>query len=136
TGLTDAEIALAAAQAAPAPLPPRADLEAFAAGLASLWHASTTSPKDRKRLLRTLVADVTLISAPTRDEVRVGIHWRSGATEELLVHRPAPASITRRTPAGAIEFVRRHREIHDDVLAIELTAAGFKTGTGRSFDVA
>ena len=135
-GLTEAEAALAAAQAAATPLPPRADLEALAADLPSLWHASTTSPKDRKRLLRTLIADITLISAPTRDEVRVGIHWHSGATEELLVHRPAPASITRRTPTGAIDFVRRHRDINDEVLAIELTAAGFKTGTGRSFDVA
>ena len=64
-GLTEAEAALAAAQAAAPPLPPRADLEALAADLPSLWHASTTSPKDRKRLLRTLVADVTLISAPS-----------------------------------------------------------------------
>jgi excisionase family DNA binding protein len=135
-GLTEAEAALGAAQAATTPLPPRADLEALAADLPRLWHASTTASKDRKRILRTLVADITLISAPTRDEVRVGIHWRSGATEELLVRRPAPASITRRTPTGAIEFVRRHRDINDEVLASELTAAGFKTGTGRSFDAA
>jgi hypothetical protein len=46
-GLTEAEAALAAAQAAATPLPPRADLEALAADLPSLWHASTTSPKDR-----------------------------------------------------------------------------------------
>ena len=134
--LTDAEAALVAAQAAAPPLPPRADLEALAADLPRLWHASTTSPKDRKRLLRTLVADVTLISAPARDDVRVGIHWRSGATEELLVRRPAPATITRRTPTGAIDFVRRHGDMNDGALAIELGAAGFKTGTGRSFDVA
>ena len=133
-GVTEAEAALAAAQAAVPPLPPRADLEALAADLPRLWHASTTSPKDRKRLLRTLVADVTLISAPSRDEVRVGIHWRSGATEELLVRRPAPASITRRTPTGAIDFVRRHRDMNDEALTIALNAAGFTTGTGRSFD--
>ena len=135
TGLTDAEAALAAAQAAAPPLPPRADLEALAADLPSLWHAATTSPKDRKRLLRTLVADVTLISAPTRDEVRVGIHWRSGATEELPVRRPDPASITRRTPAGAIDFVRRLSDQSDEHLAAELNAAGFRTGTKRPFDI-
>ena len=136
TGLTDAEAALAAAQAAAPPLPPRADLEALAADLPHLWHASTTSPKDRKRLLRTLVADVTLSSAPTRDEVRVGIHWRSGATEELLVRRPAPASITRRTPTGAIDLVRRLSDHRDDDLAAALNAAGFRTGTKQAFDIA
>jgi DNA invertase Pin-like site-specific DNA recombinase len=136
TELTDAEAALAAAQAAAPPLPPRADLEGLAADLPNLWHASTTSPKDRKRLLRTLVADVTLISAPARDEVRVGIHWRSGATEELLVRRPAPASITRRTPTGAIDFVRRLSDHNDEDLAAELNAAGFRTGTKQAFDSA
>lgn len=134
--LTEAEAALAVAQTTATPLPPRTDLEALAADLPRLWHASTTSPKDRKRLLRTLVADVALVSAPTRDEVRVGIHWRSGATEELLVRRPAPASITRRTPTGAIDFVRQHRDMNDGALTTALNAAGFKTGTGRSFDVA
>jgi len=135
-GLTEAEAALAAAQATATPLPPRADLEALAADLPRLWHASTTSSKDRKRLLRTVVADVTLISAPSRDEVRVGIRWRSGATDDVLVGRPAPASIARRTPTGAIEFVTQHREMHDGGLAIALNDAGFKTGTGQSFDVA
>jgi excisionase family DNA binding protein len=134
--LTEAEAALAAAQMAAVPLPPRAELEALAADLPRLWHASTTSSKDRKRLLRTVVADVTLISAPSRDEVRVGIHWRSGATDEVLVRRPAPASLRRRTPTGAIEFVTRHRAMHDGALAIALNDAGFKTGTGQSFDVA
>jgi DNA invertase Pin-like site-specific DNA recombinase len=41
-GLTEAEVALAAGQAAVMPLPPRADLEALAADLPRLWHASTT----------------------------------------------------------------------------------------------
>ena len=134
--LTEAEAALAAAQAAAAPLPPRAELEALAMDLPRLWAATTTSHKDRKRLLRTLVADVTLTSEPAGDQVRIGIHWRSGATEELIVRRPAPASIARRTPAGAIEFVRRRSERRAHELVAELNAAGLITGTGRPFDVA
>ena len=34
--------------------------------LPGLWRASTTSNKDRKRLLRTLIADVTLLPEPDR----------------------------------------------------------------------
>jgi DNA invertase Pin-like site-specific DNA recombinase len=134
--LAESEAVLAAAQAATAPLPPRAELEALARDLPRLWAATTTSHKDRKRLLRTLVADVTLKSESASDQVRVGIHWRAGATEELIVRRPAPAFITRRTPAVAVDFVKRRGERPDDELAADLNAAGLTTGTGRPFDVA
>ena len=130
--LTEAESALTEAQAVMIPIPPRAELEALASDLPRLWAASTTSDKDRKRLLRTLVADVTLRSARDSDMVRVGIHWRSGAAEELLVHRPAG----RRTPLGAIELVREQRACRDEEIVTALAIAGFSTGTGRPFDVA
>jgi DNA invertase Pin-like site-specific DNA recombinase len=134
--VAEAEAALATAQAASIPLPPRAELEALATDLPSLWAANTTSHKDRKRLLRTLVGDVTLTSERASDQVRIGIHWRSGATESVIVRRPAPACVTRRTPTGAVDFVRRHRERRDEELVKELNAAGFRTGTGRPFDLA
>ncbi|MBE3111335.1 MAG: recombinase family protein [Acidobacteria bacterium] len=134
--VTEAEAVLAAAHAAAMPLPPRAELEALASDLSRLWAASTTSNKDRKRLLRTVVADVTLISHSTEPHVRVGVRWRSGASEELVVCRPAPASVSRRTSTGAIEFVRQQSERGDEEVAAELDAAGFRTGTGRHFDVA
>lgn len=134
--LAEAEAALAAAQAAVAPLPPRADLEALAADLTRLWVAPTTSDKDRKRLLRTLMADVTLTSAADADQVRIGIRWRSGASEELIVRRPVPAPVARRTPSAAVDFVRRHRTYRDQEMVEALNAAGLKTGTGRPFDAA
>src|SRR5680860_1153652 len=51
--LAQAEQALEAARESLPPLPGRADLEQLAADLPALWHAPTTSAKDRKRLLRT-----------------------------------------------------------------------------------
>jgi DNA invertase Pin-like site-specific DNA recombinase len=130
--LAEAESALTEAQAATRPVPPRSELEALASDLPRLWAASTTSDKDRKRLLRTLVADVTLHSAPASDTVRVGIHWRSGAAEELIVRRPAG----RRTPRGAVEFLRRQCACSDENVVAALNVAGFTTGAGRPFDVA
>jgi DNA invertase Pin-like site-specific DNA recombinase len=58
--VAEAECALAATQATAVALPARAELEALATDLPRLWHASTTSDKDRKRLLRALIADVTV----------------------------------------------------------------------------
>jgi len=75
--LAEAEQELAQARAAVAPLPPREEVAALCADLPALWAAPTTSNRDRKRMLRTLIADVTLICGPGADELRVGILWRS-----------------------------------------------------------
>ena len=67
----------------------------------ALWHAPTTSHKDRKRLLRTLIADVTLLPEPDQHKVRIGIRWHTGATDEITVARrptPAPPNAARRRP--------------------------------------
>lgn len=128
--LGEAEATLATSRTAAAPLPPRTDLEALASDLPRLWAAPTTSPKDRKRLLRTLVADVSLISE-SGPRVRVGIRWRTGATEELVVFRSA----ARRTPTAAIELVKRLADRKDEDLVAELAGAGLSTGAGRPFNV-
>ena len=136
SAVADAEAAVVAAHTAMTPLPPRAELEALASDLSRLWNASTTSHKDRKRLLRTLVADISLVSQPAERHVRIGIRWRSGASEEVVVCRPVPASVSRRTPTDAIELVRRLSDHRDEHLVTELNAAGYRTGTGRAFDIA
>jgi excisionase family DNA binding protein len=135
--LAEAEQALAQTQAAVAPLPPREELEALCADLPGLWAAPTTSNRDRKRLLRTLIADVTLISEPGAKQLGIGIRWQSGATEQLDVERPPRAQDARRTPPAAVELARRRGpELHNHELAAELNAAGLRTGTGRPFDPA
>jgi DNA invertase Pin-like site-specific DNA recombinase len=134
--LAEAEQALAQAQAAVAPLPPPAELEALCADLPGLWAAPTTSHRDRKRMLRTLIADATLISEPGAKQLRIGIRWQSGAAEQLDVERPARAQDARRTPTAAVEFARhRGPELNNHDLAAELNAAGHRTGTGRAFDL-
>lgn len=129
--VAEAEAALAVARATAVSLPPRAELEALASDLPGLWHASTTSDKDRKRLRRALVADVTIWSDPVRPVIRIGLRWRSGAAETLEVTR----SVGRRTPPGAIDLVRRQPDRSDRELVADLAAAGFTTATGRPFDV-
>jgi DNA invertase Pin-like site-specific DNA recombinase len=135
--LAEAEQALAQAKAAVAPLPPRAELEALCADLPGLWAAPTTSNRDRKRILRTLIADVTLTSEPGARQLQIGIRWQSGASEQLDVERPPRAQDARRTPAAAVELARRRGpELTNHELAAELNAAGQRTGTGRPFDPA
>jgi hypothetical protein len=133
----EAEAALAAVKASVPKLPPRAELEALAADLPALWTAPTTSDKDRKRLLRTLVADVTLTSQASGNEVRIGIRWRSGASELLVALRPPPPYEAKRTPNSAAELIAQLGPcLTDRELVARLNACGIKTGMGRPFDVA
>lgn len=128
--LADAEAALARADSEAVPLPPRGELEALARDLPRLWNASTTSPRDRKRLLRTLISDVTLCFAADNRTVRVGLHWRTGFAEEMFVSRPEPHG---RTAPDAVALIRRCASLPDKVVANELASAGVTTGFGKPF---
>jgi hypothetical protein len=131
TALAEAEQALAAAQDTLPPLPGRAELGKLAGDLPALWHAGTTSAKDRKRLLRTMLPE------PDRSKVRIGIRWHTGAVDELITDRPLPPGPARRSPSPAVDMVRRLGPTTDTRdLAGRLNAAGLTTGHGKPFDVA
>lgn len=118
------------------PMPPREEIEALARDLPRLWAAPTTSAKDRKRLVRSLVADVTLRSEPVGARLRIGIRWRSGAVEEVVTHRWKSAVESRRTSADVVALVARLApERADAEIAEVLNAEGRTTGSGRPFDV-
>jgi excisionase family DNA binding protein len=132
--LKDAEAELAE-HVVPSCEPSREQLEALARDLPALWAAKTTAQRDRKRLLRSLIADVTLTSDPHGPQMRVGIRWQSGAAEQHTITRPQTAGQARRTPPEALELITHlgpHRSNAE--IATELQAAGLRTGTGKPFD--
>ena len=98
--LAEAEAELAE-QNKPRPEPSREQLEALARDLPKLWAADTTAQRDRKRLLRAMIADVTLTSQPDsrelagRDPLALG---RLRAARRSSDHRspPTPSAPRRR----------------------------------------
>jgi excisionase family DNA binding protein len=129
--LADAEAELAR-QATEPPPPARADIEALARDLPRLWDAPSTSHRDRKRLLRVLINDVTLTSQPDEPEIHVGIHWRSGASDQLTVLRPAAARTAR--AAAVVGLLRELGPTHTNAqLAEHLNQAGQLTASRRPF---
>ena len=99
-----------------------------------LWAAPTTAPRDRKRILRLLVRDVTVSKGPEPKIVRLHIRWQSGATETLEVPQRPNRADTIRYPA---RFVTRIRELavtrHDDEIVQLLNAEGCQSSTGKPF---
>ena len=131
--LKDAEAELAE-HVVPTSEPSHEQLEALARDVPALWAAKTTSQKDRKRLLRALIADVTLTSEPEGRELSVGIRWRSGASEQHTIERPQTRQEVIRTPSEAIELTRQLAATHTNAqIAQRLNAAGLSAGTGGPF---
>ncbi len=127
--LKDADAELAE-HTTPAPEPSRQQIEALARDLPALWAATTTTDKDRKRLLRTMISDVTLTFEPDSDQLQVGIRWRSGAAEQHTVKRPERDTI----PPDTLELIARLAEDHSNTeIAAKLQAAGVRTPRGRPF---
>jgi DNA invertase Pin-like site-specific DNA recombinase len=134
--LAEAEQTLEAARDTLPPLPGRPELEKLAADLPGLWNAPTTSHKDRKRLLRTVIADITLLPEPDQHKARIGIRWHTGAADEITVARVAHPGTAKRSPSPAVAMVIELGPTTPTAeLADHLNAAGLTTGTGAPFDV-
>ena len=56
---------------------------ALVADLPRVWHDPRTPARDRKRMLRLLIEDVTLLRG---DVIRIPIRWRGGATARSSAH--------------------------------------------------
>jgi DNA-binding transcriptional regulator YiaG len=117
------------------PLPAPGELAAAVGELPRLWSAPSTAERDRKRLLRTLLGDVTLRPGGTARELRVGLRWNSGAAQELVVQRMRPVTEWRRAAPAAVALARQvGPSLTNPELAAALNAAGHTTGTGKPFD--
>jgi len=112
----------------------RQALASIARDLPRLWTADTTTPRDRKELLRTLISEVivTVHEAPRRAAIE--IIWEGGARTELTVALVQRGPETRRTDEDTIELIRRLAAHHpDDQIAAILAKQGHVTGTGLPF---
>jgi excisionase family DNA binding protein len=120
----------------PEPLtsPERQALAGLARDLPRLWAAETTTPRDRKELLRTLIVEViaTVEQDPRRAEVE--IHWEGSARTQLQVPLISRGPETTRTSEDTVELIRRLAVHHrDDQIAAILNRQARRTGTGLPF---
>ena len=114
--------------------PSKEQVLAIARDLPRLWDAASTSSADRKRILRTLIEDVTISSDPEGPAVELGLRWRGGAAETLRLTRRARAWDQVRTPQQVVEAVRTlAAELTDKELAERLNREGWRSGKGRPF---
>lgn len=112
----------------------RARILALAQDVPLVWHAPTTTPAERKQLVRLLIKDVTLTKDPTA--IRVAIRWQTQACSAFDVARPRRMCEVRRTDPTVVARVRELAPTHPDQQIAEcLNAAGFTSGQGAVFSV-
>jgi DNA invertase Pin-like site-specific DNA recombinase/predicted DNA-binding transcriptional regulator AlpA len=103
--------------------------------LARVWHAPSTTPRDRKELLRALVEEVTIKVERERAAARLTIRWKGGTYDgmDLALPRSRPATI--RTDEDTIALIRRLARYHpDSVIAGILNRQGRTTAYGHRFE--
>lgn len=114
--------------------PTREQVLAIAEDLPRLWSAPSTSAADRKRILRTLIEDVTIRSEPEGPAVELGLRWRGGATETLHLRRSPRVQDRIRTPPEVVQRVRElAKELGDQQIAERLNHQGIVSGKRRPF---
>jgi hypothetical protein len=74
---------------------------------ATVWHAQTTTPRDRKELLRALIEEVILTVERDKANAHLTLRWKGGAITELDVNLPRTRPAPVRTDEDTIELVRR-----------------------------
>ena len=112
----------------------REQIRALGSDLKQVWDAPTTTDRDRKELLRSLLEEVKINVLPEENKAHVVLRWKTGAVSELAVlwRSPRPAPI--RTDEETIELMRRLAVHHPDaVIAGVLNRQGRKTARGESF---
>jgi hypothetical protein len=112
----------------------RVRIQSLASDLPRLWNSSSTSAKDRKRILRLLLEDITVHRSQRQAQLQ--IRWSGGACEELAVLLPPKAADRVRYPTELIDQVRHLAgEHHDAEIADRLNQIGQKSSHGKSFNV-
>ena len=109
----------------------RERIQALASDLPRVWNDPHTSARDRKRMLRLLIEDVTLVKGHT---IQVHIRWKGGATTSLERPLPLSAPDLVRTPAEIVELIRAlATEQTDAQIARTLNARWLRTGRKHAF---
>ena len=109
----------------------RASIMALAQDFRRLWNDPHTPDRERKRMARLLIADVTLLKG---NDVRAQVRFNGGATHTLHVPLSKPAWMLQQTPPAVVAAIDRLLEDNTDhEVAVLLNDQGLTSGAGKRF---
>ncbi|MGO9148865.1 MAG: recombinase family protein, partial [Acidimicrobiales bacterium] len=109
----------------------KARIRALATDFPRLWNDPATPVRERKRIARLLIEDVTINKT---DQIHLHVRFRGGQTTSLVVPIPLAAYQARQTQPDTLAELDRLLDTHTDAQAADaLNAAGHRSGTGEHF---
>jgi DNA invertase Pin-like site-specific DNA recombinase len=105
-------------------------IEQVVTDLPRVWHAPTTTPADRKRMLRCLIREVSLDSFSAPGQTRLHLRWQTGGITTLTVHRPTSGDVHRLDSTLVARMRQLAQTQPDDRIAETLNTHGFTTQQG------
>ena len=106
-------------------------IRSLATDFPALWSNPDTPQRDRKRMVRLLVEDVTLHKT---DRIHLHVRFRGGQTTSLTVAIPPKAWQVRQTHPDTLATLDKLLDTHTDAqTAAALNAAGHRSGEGKAF---
>jgi hypothetical protein len=110
----------------------RSQVLALAHDFPKPWQDPRTPDRERKRMVRLMIEDVTLIKS---DSIAVHICFKGGATKSIHVPRALSSYEERRTSPEVVAEIDRLIDEHiDGDIAEILNSRGFESGCGKAFD--
>jgi len=104
---------------------------ALATDVPRLWRDPRTADRERKRLVRLLVEDVTLLKA---DHLTAHVRFRGGATRTLTLPRTRNAWQLRQTEPAVVQTIDHLLDAHTDgEVAARLAAQGERPSQSPAF---
>ncbi len=109
----------------------KARVASLASDFPRLWRDPQTPDREKKRMVRLLLEDVTLIK---RDQIIVHVRFRGGATQSFSLPLPVGAPVLRKTPEAIVLEIDRLLDKHpESIVATTLNERGLRSSTGQAF---
>ena len=109
----------------------REKILALATDFPRLWQAPQTPHRERKRMIRLLLEDVTLMK---KEQITAQIRFKGGPTKTVELPLPRRLWEICRTPPEVVAEVDRLLDHHTDgQIALILNQRGWRSGRGRAF---
>jgi DNA invertase Pin-like site-specific DNA recombinase len=99
-----------------------------------LWNAPSTAAKDRKRMLRLLIKEITVEKRLEPKQAILHIRWQGGACSDVVVDLPRPIADQLRYPNAIVEHVRTlAQRLPDAQIAEQMNREGKRNTRGEPF---
>lgn len=113
------------------------DILDLAQKIPKIWNAPTSTPKEKKRIIRILIDDITVLADKRCPDFSIGIQFRSGKCEQLSLKKSLPYSDRRKHTDITVSRIRELAAVMDDFeIADQLNQDGLTTPEGKAFTYA